>query len=145
MLRKCTLFFDRSLEYLGDNTTPFENARELCAKLVELVQNISFLFDRNDHLATQRIIDELQKLGDGTMVSFPEDWCRKMIEAIMNTHRLEIIFRYPTVSDWDDELGYRVCLRRMHLHFRFFRKNEREPFHTEDFVFSRHDGELIGG
>ena len=100
---------------------------------VELVQDISFMVDSSEHLAIESLVQKLQALGDGTCVRFPEDWCRKMIEVVTNAHRLEIIFQFPVVGDHDDEVGYRVWSRRMQLYFRFFRKNERKPFHW--FVF----------
>lgn len=138
MLRKYTSFFDPSLQYLGDNAHHFENAIKICDELVRLARNISILGYEN----VQSVSGVANSFSGG--VIHDEEWCQRFIEVVGRTYRLESVFEYSTDSDYDEDLGHQVTYRRMILRLRFFVKNERKPFHTESFGFSRYDGEYLG-
>ncbi len=144
MLRKCTLFFDPSLKYAGydgPSSYAFDLAHEICVKFMETARLVSFGEDDPKHAVglVERFVESFPHPG----VLFHEEWIKDFAGAISRAYRIECIFRYPSESDWDDDKGHRVRYRQLSLQIRFFAKNERTPLHTDDFIFSRHDGNLI--
>lgn len=152
MLRKCTLFFDPSLKYVGHDDTSssaFDLARQICAEFMETAQMISFAgddekVDENNLKHNARLVEKFVGAFPHPGISFPEEWARNLAGVIMRTYRIECIFCYPSESDLDEDVGHHVRYRRLSLRMRFLAKNERKPFHAENFVFSRYDGKLIG-
>lgn len=130
MLRKHTSFFDPTLNFLGDDTVPFENARTFRNRIAELIESISIIPVNEDSKRSTHF-DWLKEKSAGCFkgmhfsVVLGTETIREIEEVCQRVYRLESTFRYP----WEDEPeDGDVCRREMILTIDFFEKNARRPF-----------------